>query len=105
MAQMELGISIDTTKLKPYGFPIPGCIDGFFRKIIWLKVCRTNNDPKIYIQTVQHFYKQTVHHANPKCGTDCGTDCGAENGALAALQCASVGSTDAHRYGSSPLNQ
>ena len=60
---------------------------------------------KIYIQTVQHFYKQTVHHANPKCGTDCGTDCGAENGTLAALQCALVGSTDAHRYGSSPLNQ
>ena len=34
-------------KLKPYGFPIHGCIDGFSRKIIWLKVCRTNNDPKI----------------------------------------------------------
>ena len=46
-------------KLKPYGFPIPGCIDGFSQKIIWLKVCRANNDPKIpasfYIQTVQHF--------------------------------------------------
>ena len=32
-------------KLKPYGFPIHGGIDGFSRKIIWLKVCRTNNDP------------------------------------------------------------
>ena len=46
-------------KLKPYEFPIHGYIDGFSRKIIWLKVCRTNNDPKIpasfYIQTVQHF--------------------------------------------------
>ena len=42
-------------KLKPYWFPIHGCVDGFPRKIIWLKVCRTNNDPKIpasfYIQT------------------------------------------------------
>ncbi len=26
-------------KLKPYGFPIHGCIDGFSRYIIWLKVC------------------------------------------------------------------
>ena len=34
-------------KLKPYWFPIHGCVDGFSRKIIWLKVCRTNNDPKI----------------------------------------------------------
>ena len=25
-------------KLKPYGFPIHGCIDGFSRKIIWMKV-------------------------------------------------------------------
>ena len=46
-------------KLKPHGFPIHGCIDGFSRKVVWLKVCRTNNDPKspasFYIQTVQHF--------------------------------------------------
>ena len=87
-------------KLKPYGFPIHGCIDGFSRKIIWLKVCRTNNDPKIpasfYIQTVQHF---------KYCPSKVQTDCGTENGILAALQCALVGSTDAHRYGSSPLNQ
>lgn len=25
-------------KLKPYGFPIHGCIDGFSRKILWLEV-------------------------------------------------------------------
>ena len=87
-------------KLKPYGFPIYGGIDGFSRKIIWLKVCRINNDPNIpanfYIQTVQHFkyYSSKVQ-----------TDCGTENEILAALQCALVGSTDAHRYGISPLNQ
>ena len=27
-------------KLKPYGFPIHGCVDGFSRRIIWLKVAR-----------------------------------------------------------------
>jgi hypothetical protein len=34
-------------KLKPYGFPVHGCIDGFSRRILWLKVCRTNNDPAV----------------------------------------------------------
>ena len=87
-------------KLKLYRFPMHGCIDGFSRKIIWLKVCRTNNDPKIplsfYIQTEQHF-----KYFPSKVQADCGT----ENGILAALQCALVGSVDKHRYGSSPSNQ
>ena len=87
-------------KLKPHRFPIHGCIDGFSRKVVWLKVCRTNNDPKspasFYIQTAQHF---------KYCPSKVQTDCGTENGILAALQCALVGSADAHRYGSSPSNQ
>ena len=32
-------------KLKPYGFPIHGCVDGFSRRVIWLRVSRTNNNP------------------------------------------------------------
>ena len=32
-------------KLKPYGFSIHGCIDGFSRKIIWLEVGVTNKMP------------------------------------------------------------
>ncbi len=32
-------------KLKPFGFPIHGCIDGWGRKIIWLYVTRSNNFP------------------------------------------------------------
>ena len=43
-------------KLKPYGFCISGCIDGFSRKIIWLKVHTTNSDPKViagyYVEAV-----------------------------------------------------
>ena len=46
-------------KLKPYGLPMHGCIDGFSRKIIWLKVTRTNNDPIMpaffYFQVVKSF--------------------------------------------------
>ena len=30
--------------LKPYGFPIHACIDGFSRKVLWLRVTQTNND-------------------------------------------------------------
>ena len=34
-------------KLKPYGFPVHGCIDGFSRRILWLEVGRTNNNPAV----------------------------------------------------------
>ena len=34
-------------KLKPYGFPIHGAIDGWSRKIMWLKLARSNNLPEI----------------------------------------------------------
>ena len=34
-------------KLKPFGFAIHGAIDGYSRKIIWLKVLPSNNNPKI----------------------------------------------------------
>lgn len=34
-------------KIKPYGFPIHGAIDGYSRRLLWLKVGRTNNDPAV----------------------------------------------------------
>jgi hypothetical protein len=34
-------------KLKPFGLCISGCIDGFSRKIVWMNVYRTNNNPKV----------------------------------------------------------
>ena len=34
-------------KLKPFGFPIHGCIDGFSRRILWLWVAHSNNDPRV----------------------------------------------------------
>lgn len=44
-------------KLKPYGLAIHGAIDGFSRKIIWLKVGTTNNDPYViashYLQAIK----------------------------------------------------
>jgi hypothetical protein len=45
-------------KLKPYGFCINGCIDGYSRKIIWLHVYNNNNNPRIigsyYIKAVEN---------------------------------------------------
>ena len=34
-------------KLKPDGFAIHGCIDGYIRKIIWLRLNRANNNPVV----------------------------------------------------------
>lgn len=34
-------------KLKPFGFAIHGAIDGWSRKMIWLKVASTNNNPRV----------------------------------------------------------
>ena len=31
--------------MKPYGFPIHGCIDGYSRKVLWLYVTHSNNLP------------------------------------------------------------
>ena len=32
-------------KLKPYGFSIHGCIDGYSRKMLWLCSLKSNKDP------------------------------------------------------------
>lgn len=46
-------------KIKPFGFCISGCMDGFSRKLIWLKVERTNKDPHLictfFLEAVKHF--------------------------------------------------
>ena len=46
-------------KLKPFGFPIHGCIDGCSRKMLWLHVTRSKNSPHniadYYLDAVQHF--------------------------------------------------
>eukprot|EP00111_Clytia_hemisphaerica_P011824 TCONS_00034751-protein len=45
-------------KLKPYGFGIHGAIDGFSRRIIWLKVAVSNKDPAV----VSNFYLDAVQN-------------------------------------------
>ena len=43
-------------KLKHYGFPIHGCVDGYSRRVLWLKVDTTNNNPNF----IAHYYLQSV---------------------------------------------
>lgn len=43
-------------KLKPFGFSIHGCIDGFSRKLIWLEVGPSNKLPEVIAQ----FYMESV---------------------------------------------
>lgn len=46
-------------KLKPYGLCIHGCICGFSRKVLWLNVYYTNNNPRIvagyYVEALEEY--------------------------------------------------
>lgn len=68
-------------KLKPYGFPIHGAIDGFSRKILWLKVCPSNNNPR-YIARFYIDYVKQLRKVPRLIRTDNGT----ENAILRDLQ-------------------
>lgn len=94
-------------KLKPYGFPIHGCIDGFSRRILWLALEKSNNDPKV----IGRLFLNTVKRAEG-CPVLVRTDRGTENGLMATTQCFlrrygddSLSGLKAHRYGSSHSNQ
>ena len=94
-------------KLKPYGFPIHGCIDGFSRRILWLEIVRSNNDPNV----VGNLFLNCVNDLQ-FCPTVLRTDRGTENGIMATIQCFlrrnhtdSLSEVKAHRYGSSHSNQ
>ena len=87
-------------KLKPYGFPIHGAIDAWSRKIMWLKVCRSNNLPEI----PGSFYLDCVARLSG-CPEKVRTDNGTENGVIAVMQCLFRDDLKAHMYGRSTVNQ
>jgi len=87
-------------KLKPYGFPIHGCIDGYIRRIMWLNVTKSNNHPDM----IANFYLETLSDVGG-CPLNVRTDCGTENGLMATMQCTFREDIHAHKYGSSPANQ
>ena len=68
-------------KIKPFGLCISGCIDGFSRKIIWLKVYHTNNNPKV----IGGYFIEAVKECS---GCPClvRADYGTENGHVRTFQ-------------------
>ena len=68
-------------KLKPFGFCIHGAIDGHSRRILWLDVGPSNNDPRIIAQYYLNYVRQ-IHGAPRIVRADCGT----ENVHVAAMQ-------------------
>jgi len=87
-------------KLKKFGIAINGCIDGFSRRVIWLRCSSTNNDPAVigcyYLDAVQQLMM---------CPRRLRSDRGSENITVATIQCCITGDSDAHRFGSSCTNQ
>ena len=94
-------------KLKPFGFPIHGAIDGFSRRILWLKVVRSNNLPAVPAWLFVNCVKEI-----DGCPVLLRTDAGTENTLMAAAQCYfrrngtdEFNGNRSHRRGSSPSNQ
>ena len=87
-------------KLKPFGFPIHGAIDGFSRKILWLNVSCSNNSP----DNIARYYLDAVNELNG-CPKTLVTDMGTENGLAASIQCYVRDNLEAHRYVPLPRNQ
>ena len=94
-------------KLKPYGFTIHGAIDGFTRKIIWLNVSSSNNNPAY----IAYYFIQTITELGRIPQVIRG-DRGSENMTICGIQrflrrnfSDSFSSHDSFRYGSSTSKQ
>lgn len=68
-------------KLKPYGFCIHGCIDGYSRQVMWLEVGRTNNHPGV----IANYFLNCVQSVSGTATVIRG-DMGTENCRVAAIQ-------------------
>ena len=87
-------------KLKPFGFPILGAIDGFSRKVLQLNVTRSNNSS----DNIAPYYLNAVEEFNG-CPKVLETDMGTENGLAAAKLCYFRDDIEAHCYVPSTRNQ
>ena len=87
-------------KLKKWGFCIHGAVDGFSRKLLWLKVSTTNSDPLV----VANFYLECVtkHKIVPKCVR---MDRGTENIYIQDLQFFFTNDSESYLYATSTRNQ
>ena len=87
-------------KLKRWGFAIHGCVDGFSRKIMWLVVATTNNDPLV---VANHFLTCIKKHGIvPK---NLRMDKGNENIYCQDMQVFFTGNDSSYLYTASTRNQ
>ena len=70
-------------KLKPYGICISGCVDGYSRKVLWLRAGTTNNDPAV----VAGYFVEAIERFGG-CPQKVRTDFGTENVTIRAIQTA-----------------
>ena len=87
-------------KLKPYGLPIYGAVDGFSHKVTWLEVFRTNSNPMV-IATMYFRAVQSLGLVPDMLRSDRGN----ETGVMAAAHCTLRQNPDAHRYRTTAANQ
>ena len=87
-------------KLKRFGFAIHGCIDGFSRKLIWLFVSSTNNDPLV----VANFYLKAITNLGRAPNT-LRMDLGTENVYCEELQVFFTKNSNSFLYAASTRNQ
>jgi len=76
------------------------CIDGYSRKILWLKASSSNHNPAViasYFMSAVDQYGGYPAHVR--------TDCGTENVTIAAIQASVTHAASSHIYGTSPGNQ
>ena len=69
-------------KLKPFGFSIHGCIDGYSQRFMWLEVGTSNNYPTV----IARYFIDCIAEVG---GTAriVRADCGTENRHVAGIQC------------------
>ena len=80
-------------KLKPFGFQIHGCINAWSRKIMWLYVMQSNNQPN---NMVAYFPDAVEEYSG--CPADLFTDMGTINVIMAATQSFFRDDPGSHRY-------
>jgi hypothetical protein len=68
-------------KLKPFGFCVHAAVDGYSRKIVWLSVGSSNNDPKVIAKYFIDCVRQVGGIPRVIRG-----DAGTENGDVAGIQ-------------------
>lgn len=92
-------------KLKPYGICVNGCIDGYSRYILWIRIGTTSSNPDI----VGGYYMDAIENLGG-CPVTVRSDMGTENVTVERLQTRltakySASGRPKYIYGRSPANQ